>query len=91
MHKKLGDEKVHPDALEQMKSSPYNYADTRWAAYQNHDLGHRDCGHMQFMAVGPKNTFKEAPDKYPDSHLGIGWRYLHIGWVNLETGNITQD
>jgi len=26
----------------------------------------------------------------PDSHLGIGWRYLLVGTVNLETGEIEE-
>jgi len=83
-------EKAHSDALVQMQESPYNYDDTRWAAYQNNAMDSASLGHLQFLAVGSQNTFKEPPDRYPDSHLGIGWRYAFIGWVDLETGCITE-
>jgi hypothetical protein len=26
----------------------------------------------------------------PDSHLGIGWKYLLVGKVNLESGEIEE-
>jgi hypothetical protein len=26
----------------------------------------------------------------PDSHVGIGWRYLLVGKVNLESGEIEE-
>lgn len=83
-------EKAHPEALEQMKKSPYNYKDTRWCAYQNKAMDSLDIGHIQFLAIGTQNTFKEAPKRYPDTHLGVGWKYLPMGWVDLETGEITK-
>lgn len=84
----INDEKAADEALAQMKSSPYNYADTKWAAYQNLDMSSRGIGHLQFLAVGPQNTFKEAPAHAPDSAAGLGWQYVHMGWVNLETGKV---
>jgi hypothetical protein len=72
-----------------MRSSPYNFPDTRWAAYQNHDLGHYDIGHLKFLAVGPQNTFKETPPRMPDTQSTIGWRYVFVGFVDLPTGAIT--
>lgn len=77
-----------PEALEAMQESPYNFPTTRWAAYENHALDSVTCGELRFLAVGPQNTYQEAPDRYPDSHLGVGWRYVYIGWVNLKTGAI---
>jgi hypothetical protein len=59
-----------------------------WIAYQNQDLGHRDLGHLKFLAVGPGCTFKEAPKRYPDTPDAINWRYLLHGEVNLKTGEI---
>lgn len=90
MSKMIGDAPLGESALEQMRQSPHNYPDTRWAAYQNHDLGSPDVGHLQFLAIGPQNTFKEAPGRMPDSHLGIGWRYQHVGWVDLDEGKIIE-
>ena len=84
----IGDEKAADEALAQMKSSPYNHPDTKWAAYQNHDLGSRNIGHLQFLAIGPQNTFKEAPARAPDGPSGLGWRYVYVGWINLETGKV---
>jgi hypothetical protein len=54
-------------ALAKMKSSSYNFPGTRWAAYENHDLGHWALGHLKFLAVGPQNTFKTAPTRLPDA------------------------
>ena len=86
----VSEAKAKPEALEVMRSSPYNFPDTRWAAYENHALDSASCGELRFLAVGPQNTCHEAPERYPDTHLGTGWRYGRIGWVNLETGEISR-
>ena len=86
----LGDERPDPAALVAMGNSPYNFPDTRWAAFQNHDLGHQHLGHLQFLAVGPRNTFKQAPARMPDTATRLNWRYVHVGFVNLATGEITD-
>lgn len=89
MNKKLiGNPRPDAEALSAMRQSPYQSA--RWAAYQNHDLGHRDLGHLKFLAVGPENTFKTPPEKMPDTINAINWRYIFVGWVNLENGDITE-
>jgi hypothetical protein len=49
-----------------------------------------NLGHLQFLCCGPGCTFETAPERTPDSHLGIGWRYLLVGKVNLETGEIEE-
>jgi hypothetical protein len=75
-----------------MRESPYNYPTTRWAAYENHALDSATCGELRFLAVGPQNTYTDAPDRYPDStQLGVGWKFVHIGWVHLESGTIVDD
>jgi hypothetical protein len=84
------DPKAEPEALEQMKSSPYNHGSTRWAAYQNQCMDSTNFGHLQFLAVGPENTYKEKPKHYPDTQYGLGWRYLFAGWVDLETGEVIK-
>jgi hypothetical protein len=62
-----------------------------WFAYQNHAMDSANFGHLQFLCCGPGCTFEEPPQRMPDSHLGIGWRYLLVGTVNLETGEIEED
>lgn len=76
--------KVEPSVIALMKMGK-NYPDTRWAAYQNVDLGSPEVGHLKFMAVGSHNTFKEAPERMPDTDKQINWRYMHVGWVDLNT------
>ena len=73
-----------------MKASGSNYSDTRWAVYENLDLGHPDAGQLVFLPIGPHNTFKSRPASPPDSPYGFGWRYCFIGWANLETGLIEE-
>jgi hypothetical protein len=77
-----------PEALAQMKSSNCNFADTRWAAFENHDLGHWALGHLKFLAVGPQNTLNTAPARMPDASGEINWRYVHVGFVDLVSGEI---
>lgn len=89
MAKMISKETASSEALEAMKESPYNHPTTRWAAYQNMALDSANCGHLQFLAIGPDNTIKKAPERYPaDTRSGMGWRYLHVGWVDLETGEV---
>lgn len=82
-------EKVHPDALASMKAQ--GAATTRWAVYRNMAMDSSTLGHLQFLAIGPDNTLKQPPPRYPDSHLGLGWKYLFVGWINLETGEVEKD
>jgi len=82
--------KAEKEALEQMSASPYNYDDTRWAAYQNKAMDSYSCGHLQFLAIGPRNTLKEAPEQAPDTQFGTGWKYRFVGWVDPETGNVSD-
>ena len=81
--------KADPEALQQMIDSPYNHEDTRWAAYQNQAMDSSSLGHLQFLAVGPKNTFKEPPKQCPDTRY-VGWKYRFTGWVDLETGEVSN-
>ncbi len=60
-----------------------------WAAYQDQDLGHYDLGRLCFLQYGPGCSYLVPPPRYPDMPaIGCGYRYLHIGYVNLETGEI---
>lgn len=83
--------RAHQDALDQMRASPNNYDGTQWAAFQNRAFDSCNAGHIQFLAIGPQNTFKEKPDQYPDTSFGLGWKYRFIGWVSLRTGRIEKE
>lgn len=85
-----GDDRPSAAALSQMVIGAAMYPGVRYAAYQNHDLGSEHLGHLRFLAVGPNNTFKAQPLHFPDTQSEIGWRYVFVGWVNLETGEITE-
>jgi len=66
----------------------------QWAAYQNQALDSMNCGHVIFLAFGAGCTYEndEALPAYaPDGTYGLGWRYKHVGYVNLETGDIEED
>lgn len=60
----------------------------RWFAYQNQDLGHPEVGHLVFLKCGPGCTFETPPERCPDYPEHIMWRYVLVGEVNLETGEI---
>lgn len=84
----IGDEKPCDDALRQMRGSTGE--GQRWAAYQNHDMSHSLLGHLQFLRCGKDCTFQDAPRRMPDTRLGIGWRYVLVGIVDLDTGDIVN-
>jgi len=75
-----------------MREALKTYPEARWGCYQNKALDSANCGHLQFLAIGPTNTYKSPPSKYPvDNQHGMGWRYLFTGWVNLETGEVEEE
>ena len=63
----------------------------RWAVYQNHDMGHPMLGHTVFVQCGPNCTWKEASPRLHDGSWGLGWRYLHVGYIDPETGNFSAE
>lgn len=80
------------EVIETIKKSPYNFNDTRWAAYQNKAFDSSDFGRLTFLAIGPDNTFKSAPESSPDSpDIGTGWKYRFTGWLNTNTGIIKEE
>lgn len=75
-----------------MRDSEWNREGTIWYAYQNHDMGHFCYGRTAFLAAGPNNTLKTPPDRYPDSSsIGSGWRYVLVGYVDLERRTIINE
>ena len=82
-------DKPEPHALQAMRERAR--PGTRWAAYQNADLGHPDCGRLQFLMVGDGCTFANAPERAPDTRdCGLGWRYVHVGFVDLDNGTVVR-
>ncbi len=86
MTKLLGENALDAEVLATMRQRGGT-----WACYQNHDLGHREVGHLRFLKYGPDCTFSVPPASYPDTPDCIGWRYLYVGTVNLEKGIIEQE
>ena len=80
----IGNEKISKEALATMRKRGGT-----WAAYENHDLGHRDLGHLRFLRYGEGCTFLVPPQRHPDLPREILWRYWFVGLVNTETGEIT--
>lgn len=80
----IGNARPDPSSLSQMQERGGT-----WAAYQNHDLSSADCGRLVFLQFGEGHTFSTPPTRYPDTpSVGLGWRYLHVGTVDLSTGDI---
>jgi len=84
----LGSEKPDPAVLKIIRDRLK--LGQAWWAYQNVALDSAGLGECQYLCCGPGCTFAEPPARMPDSHLRIGWRYLLVGKVNLETGTIEE-
>lgn len=63
----------------------------KWAAYQNHDMGHSELGLLVFLQYGEGRTHATPPERAPDGPHGLGWRYLHVGYVDLASGNVVDE
>lgn len=60
----------------------------KWAAYENKAFDSASAGHVQFLKYGDGCTYPEPPIHMPDTAAGVGWKYLHIGYVDFESGCI---
>ena len=65
--------------------------DDKVAVYQNHALDSENAGHLVFIIVGSQRTLSAAPERAPDGPYGPGWKYLHVGFLNLGTNQMEQD
>jgi hypothetical protein len=74
-----------------IKRSGYHFPHTRRAAHRNEDLGHYRCGGLRFLAIGPQNTYRAAPNRLPGTPDTINWRYIYIGFLDLQTGRIVNN
>lgn len=76
--------RIDPGPLAEMRALGGN-----WYAYQNHDLGHPEAGRIAFLKYGEDCGCATPPPHYPDTpEIGLGWRYLPIGQVDLDAAEI---
>jgi len=54
----------------------------RIAVYQNHDLSHSGLGSLAYLKVGRTAPYKEAPERLPDSRIGLGWRDILVAIIS---------
>ena len=85
MTKHLGKVEISPEALQQMRERGGD-----WYAYQNHAMDSADLGGLQFLQCGEGRTYQTPPARMPDTQHAIGWRFLLVGKVNLESGEIVE-
>lgn len=85
MTKLLGDSKISPEALQQMRERKGD-----WFAYQNYAMDSAGLGDLQFLQCGPGRTYTEPPARMPDTAHTINWKYLLVGRVDLASGNIQE-
>jgi len=85
MSKLLGDATIHPTVLQTLRERGGD-----WFAYQNHAMDSAGLGDLQFLQCGEGRTYQTPPARMPDTQHAIGWRYLLVGKVNLETGAIKE-
>jgi len=83
MTKIIGDPEIPSVSLDRMRGLGGD-----WAVYQNHDVGHRNLGHLSFIKYGPGCTHRVPPNQHPDTPKMFGWRYLFVGYVDLHEGKI---
>lgn len=81
----LGNPTISSEALETMRSRGGD-----WFAFQSHDMSSATLGDLQFLQCGPECTYKTPPERMPDTQHGLGWRFLLVGKVNLESGEIEK-
>lgn len=87
-----GDSDPTETTIANMRDSELNREGTIWYAYQNHDGGHFCYGRTAFRAVGPNNELKTPTNRYSDRlALGSGWRYVLVGYVDLERRTIINE
>ena len=85
MTKLIGSVKPSPEALKQMLERGGD-----WYAYQNHAMDSASLGDLQFLQCGEGRTYQAPPQRMPDTQHALGWKYLLVGKVNLESGEIEE-
>ena len=83
MDKMIGDSEIDANTLATMRQRG-----GQWSAYQNAAMDSASLGHLQFLQYGPGRTFREPPVSMPDTQAGLGWKYRHVGFVDLASGKV---
>ncbi len=86
MDKFIGDDK----AIEAATLHTLRERGGTWAVYQNVALDSANCGHITFLKFGPGCTHESPPEHMPDTSAGLGWKYRHVGYVDLKNGEIVD-
>lgn len=61
-----------------------------WAAYENKAMDSSSAGDRICLQFGKGCTYEAPPPCLPDGPYGSGWKYVLIGIVDLESGEITD-
>ena len=83
MSKLLGENAISESALKTMRDRGGD-----WFCYQNHAMDSAGLGDLQLLQCGEGRTYLKPPARMPDTAHAIGWKYLLVGKVNLETGEV---
>jgi hypothetical protein len=86
--KLIGNPEISVEALKTMRERALSQ--DKWYAYQNHAMDSTGLGGLQFLQIGPGRTFTTPPARMPDTIHAIGWKFLLVGFVNLETGQMEE-
>jgi len=86
MTKIIDNDKVSQEVLEQMKRIGGG-----WVAYRNVSLGDKAIGHLKFLRCGPGCYYERPPVRYPEHGLHPDGAYIHVGTVDLNTGEIREE
>lgn len=62
----------------------------QWACYQCQALDSESRGHIALLRYGEGCTYPAPPAKYPGDSLAVSWSYVHIGDVDLKSGEIQK-
>lgn len=94
MSELLGENKgvASPEALAMLRERQELYGSTtqRIAVYQNQALDSAALGHLVFLIVGEGKTFSTAPNQLPDGSYGPGWKYRHVGYLDLALNQLEK-
>lgn len=81
-----------PEALAALRERHTHYGEPghRIAAYQNQALDSAGLGHFVFLIIGPGRALVEAPARAPDGPYGAGWKYQHVGYLDLDKNELEK-
>jgi hypothetical protein len=86
MDKLIGDPQIEPETLNTLRQRGGS-----WAVYQNLAWDSVGAGHITFLKFGPGCTHEIPPAHMPDTAAGCGWKYRHVGFVDLNSGRVDQE